>query len=78
MKTWKLSVAKGKLSEVADLASAGEPQRITRAGKAPVIVISEPDLASIALYPVDDLFAPDPPLEDVISAIERTVKKGKK
>ena len=71
MKTWKLSVAKDRLSEVAERAASGEPQRITRAGKPPVLVISEDDLAKSVPWPIEDIFGPDPPIEAVIEKVQR-------
>lgn len=38
---WKLSEAKNKLSEVFDRAMDGEPQRITRRGKAVIVIDHE-------------------------------------
>ena len=40
MKTWTLSQAKNRFSEVVKTAMAGEPQFITRRGKAAVVVVS--------------------------------------
>ena len=38
---WQLHTAKAQLSQVFDAALQGEPQRITRRGKAAVVMVSE-------------------------------------
>ena len=40
MKTWTLSQAKNRFSEVVKTAMAGEPQLITRRGKGAVVMVS--------------------------------------
>jgi antitoxin Phd len=41
MRTWQLQEARSRFSELVSAALAGGPQRVTRHGKAAVIVVSE-------------------------------------
>jgi prevent-host-death family protein len=41
MQTWQMQDARAKLKDVYDAALDGEPQRITRHGKQPVVIVSE-------------------------------------
>jgi antitoxin Phd len=43
MRTWQLQEARSRFSELVSAALAGSPQRVTRHGKAAVIVVSEAD-----------------------------------
>jgi antitoxin Phd len=43
MRTWQLQEARSRFSELVSAALAGDPQRVTRHGKAAVIVVSEAD-----------------------------------
>ena len=54
---WQLQTAKAQLSELVEAALRGEPQRITRRGKAAVMVLSEQ--AYVALKSSAKKDAPD-------------------
>lgn len=47
MKTWKLEDAKNSFSEVVRRAMAHQPQKVTRAGRDAVVVISAEDYANL-------------------------------
>lgn len=47
MKTWKLEDAKNSFSEVVRRAMAHQPQKVTRAGRDAVVVISAEDYAEL-------------------------------
>jgi prevent-host-death family protein len=69
MKTWTLTGAKNHFSEVAELATKKGPQKVTRNGKAPVVVISLEDLEMLTPEPPDDVFRPEPDVEKVIEQL---------
>jgi len=69
MKTWKLTEAKNHFSEVAELATRQGPQKVTRNGKAPVVVISLEDLEMLTPDPPDEVFRPEPDIEKVIEGL---------
>ncbi len=43
MRSWPLHEARSRIADVFDAATSGVPQRITRRGKAAVVVVSEED-----------------------------------
>lgn len=69
MKTWTLTGAKNHFSEVAELAAKQGPQKVTRNGKAPVVVISLEDLEMLTPEPPDDVFRPEPDVEKVVERL---------
>jgi len=74
MKTWTLSAAKNQLSKVAEKAVKEGPQRITRAGKPPVILIAADELQKMLPGKMEEFLrtAPECPdeLADFIAELE--------
>jgi len=67
MKTWTLSAAKNQLSKVAEKAVREGPQKITRAGKAPVVLISYDELQKMTPGAVEKFFRSAPPSMDELA-----------
>lgn len=68
MKAWKLEDAKNSFSEVVRRALAHQPQRVTRAGRDAVVVISAEDYAKLTT--TEDLltFLQRSPLAEAVRA----------
>lgn len=60
MPSWTLTDAKAKLSRVVERALEGQPQRITRAGREAVVVVSEKTFEVVTRAPKSglELFGP--------------------
>lgn len=71
MKSWTLSEAKNKFSEVVDLALRQGPQEVTVATKEPVVVISRKELDKLAPGGVKRFFATAPDLDDLADLVRQ-------
>ncbi len=69
MKSWTLSEAKNKFSEVVDLALRQGPQEVSVATKEPVVVISRKELDKLAPGGVKRFFATAPDLDDLADLV---------
>jgi len=69
MKTWTLSEAKNKFSEVVELALREGPQEVTVATKEPVVIISRKELDKLAPGGVKEFFATAPDLDDLADMV---------
>ena len=55
MAQWALQDAKNRFSAVVDAALAGEPQQVTRRGKAAVVVLSVKEYERLRKHPPQDV-----------------------
>jgi prevent-host-death family protein len=69
MKSWTLSEAKNKFSEVVDRALREGPQEVSVATKEPVVVISRKELDKLAPGGVKRFFATAPDLDDLADLV---------
>ena len=69
MKTWTLSEAKNKFSQVVEEALRDGPQEVSVATKEPVVVISKRQLDKLAPGGVKKFFDTAPPLDDLADMV---------
>jgi antitoxin Phd len=74
MKTWTLSEAKNKFSEVVDRAINEGPQEVSVATKEPVVVISRKELDKLAPGGVKEFFESAPDMEDLADMVAQLKK----
>ena len=69
MKTWTLSEAKNKFSEVVQRALRDGPQEVSVATKEPVVIISRKELDKLAPGGVKQFFATAPELDELADLV---------
>jgi prevent-host-death family protein len=75
MKTWTLSEAKNKFSQVVELALCDGPQEVSVATKDPVIIISKKELDKLAPGGVKRFFDTAPDLDDLADLVAQIKKE---
>jgi prevent-host-death family protein len=74
MKTWTLSEAKNKFSQVVEMALREGPQQVSVATKEPVVVISRRELDRLAPGGVKQFFDTAPDLDDLADLVAQLKK----
>ena len=75
MKTWTLSEAKNKFSEVVDRALHDGPQEVSVATKEPVVIISRKQLDKLTPGGVKKFFATAPDLDELADLVSQLKKQ---
>ncbi len=76
MKTWTLSEAKNKLSEVVERALREGPQEVSVATKEPVVIISRKELDRMVPGGVKRFFETAPDLDELADMVAQLRKQG--